>query len=92
MEFDYLRLDCQSDNWLFIRDGGSVFSPLIQIFNGQESSLKLSTMVTTSSKLFLEMKTSYFQDAGLLQCITGFIASFSVGKQLVVHVGKISPK
>jgi hypothetical protein len=73
-------MDCQQeDDVLIVRDGVTSYSPLIGLFDGgrqqQEEQLKLSPMITSSSKLMLEMNSSRRDSRLEDQCVAGFIAT-----------------
>jgi len=73
-------MDCQQeDDVLIVRDGASGYSPLIGLFDGgraqQQDQLNLSQMITSSSKLMLEMNSTKRVSGLDDQCVAGFIAT-----------------
>lgn len=78
--FDYLRLECRSENRLIIRDGGSNYSPLISVIDGESTpSLITNTLIATSSQLLLEFNVTRSKEKGE-DCVAGFVATISSRK------------
>ena len=81
-------MDCQQeDDVLIVRDGVSGYSPLIGLFDGgraqqQQEQLNLSQMITSSSKLMLEMNSTRRVSGLDDQCVAGFIATIRQSNNL----------
>lgn len=77
---DFLRLDCQEDDRLTIRDGISTFSPMIAFLNSETATPSAdSIMTTSSSQLLIEFNVTRKSHKSIAKCVAGFVASITSG-------------
>lgn len=80
LNLDYLRLDCSADDRLTIRDGISVYSPLIALLNNETISSPLIGILTTSSpQLLIEFNITRKPSISHSKCVAGFVTSITSG-------------
>ncbi|KAI9557406.1 hypothetical protein GHT06_017234 [Daphnia sinensis] len=78
LNLDYLRMDCQPGDQLAIRDGISVFSPLIALLNNETLNLPMVGILTTSSpQLLIEFNVTRKDFMSLSKCVAAFVISIT---------------
>lgn len=78
---DYLRLDCQEDDRLTIRDGLSIFSPMVALLNSESASPpEVGLLTTSSSQLLIEFNVTRKSYKTLPKCVAGFVATITSGQ------------
>lgn len=77
-------MDCQAGDHLAIRDGISVFSPLIALLNNETLSLPMVGILTTSSpQLLIEFNVTRKHFMSLSKCVAAFVISITTGQSSI---------